>query len=216
MTIKVLPSQRPFDEVDYKRRLMDEYKILQDKIDKIGSFGFTIKGWSVTAVLAASAAAGTIKTPDDVVGVNLGLLVMLCFFFRFEFRQVKLSRQFGRRARALERELWKIDNQKISAVSPPIPVPYMAQLRDGQSVSRVAVPTATTRRFWTRFSEWWQVLRKVDIVFYTVLVIFALILPTITHSEGVISRLRRWIGNTQHAVPVIPRPFQKNWSEPEC
>jgi len=48
-------AQKAFDEADFKQRLTDEYKILQDKIDKIGGFRFTIKGWSVTAVIAASA-----------------------------------------------------------------------------------------------------------------------------------------------------------------
>jgi hypothetical protein len=43
--------------------MMDEYKILQDKIDKIGGFRFTVKGWSVTITTAALAAAGAAKIP---------------------------------------------------------------------------------------------------------------------------------------------------------
>ena len=42
--------------------MIDEYKILQDKIDKIGGFRFTIKGWSVTAVIAANIAADVLFT----------------------------------------------------------------------------------------------------------------------------------------------------------
>lgn len=30
----------------------DEYKLLQDKIDRIGTFKFQVKGWSATLVLA--------------------------------------------------------------------------------------------------------------------------------------------------------------------
>lgn len=62
-----------FDEADFKARLIDEYKILQDKIDKIGGFRFTIKGWSVTAVIAASAASTTAQ--------RLGGWQSLCPFF---------------------------------------------------------------------------------------------------------------------------------------
>ncbi|MGB6942140.1 MAG: hypothetical protein WBE37_07090 [Bryobacteraceae bacterium] len=38
---------------DLLDQLSSEYKILQDKIDKIGAFKFTIRGWSVTIVIAS-------------------------------------------------------------------------------------------------------------------------------------------------------------------
>jgi hypothetical protein len=63
---KSVPARPAFEPDDFKKRLTDEYKILQDKIDKIGSFRFTIKGWSVSAVLAASAAAGSATTSVDI------------------------------------------------------------------------------------------------------------------------------------------------------
>ncbi|MDP8983318.1 MAG: hypothetical protein M3O35_22310 [Acidobacteriota bacterium] len=75
---------RPFDPEDFKRRLTDEYKILQDKVDKIGAFRFTIKGWSVTAVIAASAAAGSAKSLTTVFTISLGLAFMVFFFFYLE------------------------------------------------------------------------------------------------------------------------------------
>jgi hypothetical protein len=46
------PKERSGDE-QFVNRLADEYKILQDKIDKIGAFRFTIKGWSITVIIAA-------------------------------------------------------------------------------------------------------------------------------------------------------------------
>lgn len=68
MPITFLPTERPFKEDKFRRRLTDEYKLLQDKIDKIGGFRFTIKGWSVTAVIAASAAGSaatrSLGSPD--------------------------------------------------------------------------------------------------------------------------------------------------------
>ena len=60
--------------------MTDEYKILQDKIDKIGGFRFTIKGWSVTAVVAATAAASATKSPLAAGTVGLGLAAMVGFF----------------------------------------------------------------------------------------------------------------------------------------
>ena len=43
-------------EEEIVSRLADEYRIIQDKIDKIGAFRFTIKGWSVTVIIGAIAA----------------------------------------------------------------------------------------------------------------------------------------------------------------
>src|SRR6267154_5661686 len=51
-------------ETEFVDKLENEYKILQDKIDKIGAFRFTIKGWSITVILAAAfAGASTAKIP---------------------------------------------------------------------------------------------------------------------------------------------------------
>ena len=55
--------------------LSDEYKILQDKIDKIGAFRFTIKGWSVT-VIAVSVAAGS-----AFGNIPIGCGSVDCFYF---------------------------------------------------------------------------------------------------------------------------------------
>src|SRR3989442_1980617 len=96
------PGSQNLEAVDFKRRLTDEYKILQDKIDKIGAFRFTIKGWSVAGLVAASAAAGGAKSLLTVFTISLGLAVMLLFFFWLEKEQVRLSRLFGDRARRLE------------------------------------------------------------------------------------------------------------------
>src|SRR5438132_10094909 len=95
-------GRRAFEPDDFKKRLTDEYKMLQEKIDKIGAFRFTIKGWSVTAVIAASAASSTSKSLLTALTISLGLAAMLVFFFVFELEHVKLSRLFGDRARRLE------------------------------------------------------------------------------------------------------------------
>jgi len=77
----VAPTDGTYDETEFKSRLTDEYKILQDKIDKIGAFRFTIKGWSVTAVVAASAAGAASKSLSTVFTLSVALVFMLIFFF---------------------------------------------------------------------------------------------------------------------------------------
>ncbi len=119
------PSESNLSTDEFKRRLFDEYKILQDKIDKIGGFRFTIKGWSVTALIAASAAGTAAKSFSIALTITVGLLLMLGFFFKFEVEQVRLSRTFGRRARKLENEFIRIDAPKKLG-RPAIPVPFTA------------------------------------------------------------------------------------------
>src|SRR6266849_962940 len=96
-------------EKDLVGRLADEYKILQDKIDKIGAFRFTIKGWSVTVVIAAGAAGANTQSLLAALTLSVGAAVMLWFFFQLELEQVRLSRLFGYRAGRLEEAFRKID-----------------------------------------------------------------------------------------------------------
>jgi hypothetical protein len=81
---------------------MDEYKILQDKIDKIGGFRFTVKGWSVTITTAALAAAGAAKIPFFLPFV---LILLVVVFFLLEHEQWEHSLRFGRRALQIEEAL---------------------------------------------------------------------------------------------------------------
>jgi hypothetical protein len=81
---------------------MDEYKILQDKIDKIGGFRFTVKGWSVTLTTAALATAGAARIPYYLLPA---LILFVVVFFLLEHEQWELSRRFGRRASEIEEAL---------------------------------------------------------------------------------------------------------------
>ncbi|WP_157477658.1 hypothetical protein [Granulicella tundricola] len=57
-------------------RLGDEYKILQDKIDKIGAFRVTIKGFSATALGGGLVAVSTGKGPSPIT-ITLALSILL-------------------------------------------------------------------------------------------------------------------------------------------
>jgi hypothetical protein len=94
----------PNDEDPILNQLVKEYEILQDKIDKIGGFRFTIKGWSITLVVGVVFAGSAAKAvPPFVWGISLVLFVAA--FYWFEREQVKLSNKFGQRVLLLEREI---------------------------------------------------------------------------------------------------------------
>jgi hypothetical protein len=97
-------------------QLSSEYKILQDKIDKIGAFRFTIKGWSVTIVVAAVVAvAANRQVPAEILFI---LLAFVCLFAWVEYTHVRLSDCFGQRAFQLEssvRYLLRVDHERDPA-----------------------------------------------------------------------------------------------------
>jgi hypothetical protein len=90
--------------------LADEYKILQDKIDKIGGFRFTIKGWSITVILGALFAVSATGSLPRLPWL-LSLLVFIGLFFLVEKRQTDLSYHFGQRAMSIEVVLSRILRQ---------------------------------------------------------------------------------------------------------
>lgn len=98
-------------------RLVDEYKILQDKIDKIGAFRFTIKGWSITLVLGVIFAGTATKSVPPFIWA-LSLILFLAAFCFFERQQVNWGQIFGDRVlkieRAISSRLRKIDEPVTS------------------------------------------------------------------------------------------------------
>lgn len=84
-------------------QMNSEYRILQDKIDKIGGFRFTIRGWSVTLVIASIIAAGSSKGVSPYV---LGLLFLFIYaLYAVERKQNQYGLAFGDRALHLERRI---------------------------------------------------------------------------------------------------------------
>jgi hypothetical protein len=166
-----------YDETDFKNRLSDEYKILQDKIDKIGGFRFTIKGWSITAVVAGIGIAGQKGLATGCI-VAIGLVVMLVFFFILEHEQVRQSRIFGDRAGRIEDAFRRIRRGKGEEVFASLPVPYLAhelviaRLRERtKGRARGSSLQANTS---AAVSGGWRVLREAHINFYAVLIFLSL------------------------------------------
>lgn len=96
-------------EEQFVIRLAEEYKILQDKIDKIGAFRFTIKGWSITVIIGAlfAGSATSLRLTMSLV-LSAALLVLILAFFAFERQQTRLSHHFGERAISIERVISRI------------------------------------------------------------------------------------------------------------
>jgi hypothetical protein len=191
--------------------MSDEYKILQDKIDKIGGFGFTIKGWSVTAVIAATAAGSTANRLLTVAMVSLGLAVMLIFFFRFELRQVRLSRLFGERARKLENTFKLIDRGDGRTKRARIPVPYTAHEiilagLERKLSGRDPRKSSDENKLSRRSAQWWGVARQADVLFYFVLICLAF-LPLLPRYGAIGWHWNQWVGKIQHHLAgPAPRP----------
>lgn len=191
---------------DFIRRLTDEYKMLQDKIDKIGAFRFTIKGWSVTAVIAASAASSSARSVLTVFTVSFGLAIMLIFFFWFEREQVKLRRLFQERAGRLEEAFIRMDRRRGEFAKLPFPVPYtvneIASANRGQrlqrsgGVKRIEAPRPLSRRL----AAEWLLWRRTDVVFYAALLCLAFA-PLLPRYRDVSRHWNAWTKQIS-AVPV--------------
>jgi hypothetical protein len=196
-------SAPAFDEADFKKRLTDEYKILQDKIDKIGGFRFVIKGWSVTAVIAASAAGSATRSLLTVFTISAGLALMLLLFFLFEFGQVKLSRIFGARASRLEGSFRRMDRGYGRTMRAQIPVPYTAHetvesLRQQRLFGWPWGASRNQERFSKRLANWWHTIVQADLFFYLVLIFMAFALPLLPRYRAIEARWKQFT-TAQHS-----------------
>ena len=91
-------------ESEFIARLLDEYKILQDKIDKIGAFRFTIKGWSIT-VLVAVVFAGSATNVKPLWALAVCAIAVLVGLFLYEWQQTILRYCFGQRCVLIEEQI---------------------------------------------------------------------------------------------------------------
>ena len=129
----------------------DEYKTLQDKLDKIGAFRFTIKGWSVT-VVAAGLIAGVSNGKHLHILIAATLDVCLFWFYWFERQQVLLSWAFGQRARDIERHIdrtRKVEKWKNQFTAPHIAHLILNEKRPG--FERIVFSILPFERYWRYF-----------------------------------------------------------------
>ena len=96
--------------------LVDEYKILQDKIDKIGAFRFTIKGWSITLLLGSLFARSATNALPGWVWIGCFALILSGFFW-LELEQSQLSHEFGQRVLRIERVASRVLRRHLTGES---------------------------------------------------------------------------------------------------
>jgi hypothetical protein len=151
----------------------DEYKILQDKIDKVGASRLTIKGWSVTATVGVFAVASNKYFPP--IASALGLQVLLAFFFWFEREQVRHSWKYIARAGNIEFQIDRFrraTGERVSFSSPSIVRSHFRdkKLRDSEHFK---FKNRTLEKVRIRTSKEFHLARGADFAFYFVLFLSA-------------------------------------------
>lgn len=162
--------------------LTDEYKILQDKIDKIGAFRVTIKGWSVTATVAALAAVAADKGFTPWVSA-IALDFLLLWFFLFERQQVRLGWKFNGRVRSIEIQIDKRRHAvgtKVAFSSPNIARSLFGGKKRKELISHAfSNPLLERRRTWVNDQA--RLARASDFPFYATLCIVTWAMIWINH-----------------------------------
>ena len=100
LAVSTIPNLQTIKDDPILDLLQREYAILQDKIDKIGGFRFTIKGWALTLNTGALVAAFATAL-DPLIGTLL-LFGMVFGLWLLELRQANLTEIFQSRALRIE------------------------------------------------------------------------------------------------------------------
>lgn len=105
----------PDEKQDWESFALQEYAILQDKIDRIGDFRFRVKGWVVTLITAVLVTGLASDMP--AYALLLGLPVIASFQL-LEHHQAIWQSAFGRRLFMLEVSLRR--SQSVGEGAPAI------------------------------------------------------------------------------------------------
>lgn len=158
-------------ETEFVDKLENEYKILQDKIDKIGAFRFTIKGWSITVILAAVfASASIVKIPAWLWLVSL--LGFLFLFFRFELEQTTNRHKFGQRCILIESAITHVLRTAATRSGDTIVRTNFVKLRSVPGISNHLRKRSAGSDF---ERSKWRAFRKADGFFYAALGLLTLL-----------------------------------------
>lgn len=107
--------------------LLEEYKILLPKIDKIGDYRFTVRGWSATIVLGLLFGSSAANVPSYIILLAVPIVIL---FYLMERNQNNLQVVLMKRAASLERTFQAVSTKRYVDPNPyadPIgPVPGIA------------------------------------------------------------------------------------------
>src|ERR1051326_1798060 len=137
-----------------------EYKIVQDKIGKIGAFRFTVRGWCVTLVTGyVGATALAAITPY----ANIASLIPILLFSAVEDRQDRIQNALTVRAFALEKEVARIEAAAAAAAAPPaMKVPRIAF-----SLAQGIKPSGWQKKFFPFIERHFYLMLSIAVVIAT-------------------------------------------------
>lgn len=197
-------------ESEFIAQLSNEYKILQDKIDKIGAFRFTIKGWSITVIIA-SIFAGTATSATPVWLWVISLIGVLFLFFFYEKQQTELRYRFGRRCLDIEEEVSRILRNATNESKNKTLARSFIGLHFVPGIGHHVRSRARTRAARSK----WRSLLDADFFFYiglcVLVILFALsrFHPT---GHGSDSRTDIAVPSVESTAPLTPQPLHKAMS----
>jgi len=177
--------------------LWEEYKLLQDKVDRIGDFHFRIKGWMVTLLAGSSVGAYAARTPAWAFLVTI--LFAVAAFAIAEWRQSVMERAYLSRLFELEVLLPRF--HAFQAATPTSALSKSPAIRrpasPGQAVALQRRPFGTIQRF---------AFDHDSFLFYGVAVVLSLVAAYAVHESG-----RRDVGNAAPAAAAgsYPSPEER-------
>lgn len=110
-----------------------EYKLLQAKVDGIGTFKFQIRGWAITLMVAFLVSGTAANIPSVAF---LSSLFVVGLFYLLDSNQQVWQNSFTRRLRDLENQLVKGSHDSRSARSPGIVYTIAMTAQTGNRVRR--------------------------------------------------------------------------------
>lgn len=122
---------------------LEEYRLVQGKIDKIGEFRFIVRGWAVTLATAIVGAAEIAKLHP---GSMLLAIVALGVFAAVERQEERVGETLAKRAKRLESHL---AISAVQAIQGGMPVTVVPAPRIAADLLRMRKPKG-----FDRFLEW--------------------------------------------------------------
>lgn len=188
-------TSQPRDEALYqfrRDRLASEYEIVQDKIDKIGAFRFTIRGWTVTLVTGTilAVASATFISPY----APFFLLILLGIFAAIENEQNRNQQVLEDRAFEIEVEFRRMQRDLTGSHDTLIMTPRIAHSLRDRSLQDVGV----IRRFLEDPDRWFYWI-LVAIVFAAVLFLVYVRPRQLSSDQGVNINIHSQSGNHANA-----------------
>ena len=157
-------------ESEFIARLLDEYKILQDKIDKIGAFRFTIKGWSIT-VLVAVVFAGSATNVKPLWALAVCAIAVLVGLFLYEWQQTILRYCFGQRCVLIEEQITHLLRAAVKRNGSESLASIIVSLQYIPGIGRHVAKLTKVRRRLSRRERFWRRLTAADAPFYFGLIV---------------------------------------------